>query len=227
MRGTALALCLLGWLAGPALAADTPAPDPVQHNRDILAASQADGVFTVQDDGTIRHLQSGMICPATYPNVTLWHLEVFPNDAGKGVDVACDYGRNGPDGNWIAKLTLFATIAPAGWKLDDVFANYRGEVLQANPGVVSLGPALEAKGDTAKIGEWRSEEFSQVRDGREFTTSLVVALRGKWMFEVRSTYLGKPNDIGGGSDPNDAVLAAGDRAMTAKSFLDVVQTLQE
>lgn len=230
MRAAIFSLVLAGSLAGPALADDAPKPDTIQHNRAILAAAPAAaGVFTVADDGSIHHSQSGMVCPADFPNVRLWRLLVFPTNKGPGMDVACDYGRAGPDGNWIAKLTLFATAAPEGWKLDDVFASYRGEVVQADPGLISIGPAVTA--DQRPVpdpaGDLRSEEFQGFHDGRPFTSSLIVALRGPWMFEVRASYVGRPDELA--LDPNagvdGTVQAIGDRVMAAQAFFRVVQTL--
>ena len=72
----------------------------------------ADGSFSVvQDDGTSPSTLalSGLVLPdgtSGFPNVELWHLEVFESGAGKGMDVGCNYGRNGADGKWISKLTI-------------------------------------------------------------------------------------------------------------------------
>lgn len=223
---TAFALAIL--IAAPAMAAEPADPGTIAWNNKIAMRTPGiDGVFVVQDDGTIRHVQSGMVCPARFSNVQLWHLETFPSKAGKGMDVSCDYGRNGPDNRFVSKLTLFATIAPDGWTLDTVFANYRAEVLRANPGIRSLGALTGRPGMAVLPPGAMSEAFLEHRDGRDFTSELVVALRGKWMFEVRSTYDGSPGDPieRMQSSPADVDNAAGDRTMAVAAYVATVDTL--
>jgi hypothetical protein len=213
--------------SAPALAADPADPGTIAWNNKIAMHSpNIDGVFVVQDDGTIRHVQSGMICPATFANVKLWHLETFPSPRGKGMDVSCDYGRNGPNNRFVSKLTLFATIAPDGATLDRAFAAYRAEVIQANPGVRSEGP-LPLPPKVTLSGEWKSESFLERRDDRAFTSELIVALRGQWMFEVRATYDGSRGDpmVTMQSSPADATNAQDDRTMAATAFAATVNTL--
>jgi hypothetical protein len=223
-------LAFVSLAIAPAFAAEPADPGTIAWNNKIAMNTPGiDGVFVVQDDGSIRHVQSGMICPATFDNVKLWHLENFPSKAGKGMDVSCDYGRNGPGNRFVSKLTLFATIAPDGWTLDDVYRNYRSEVMQANPGARSTGPAkVDPKQAVGDLADYKSEQFLETRDGRDFTSELIVSLRGKWMFEVRATYDGKPNTIG--VDPNGDAAAQltdtmGDRVMAAGAYVRVAPTL--
>jgi len=214
-------------VALPAAAAEPTDPGTIAWNNKVAMHTQGiDGVFVVQDDGTIRHIQSGMVCPAKFANVQLWHLESFPSHSGKGMDVSCDYGRNGPNNRFVSKLTLFATIAPDGWTLDTVFANYRSEVIRANPGVKSEGP-LPLPPNVTLPGEWKSESFIERRDDRAFTSELIVALRGKWMFEVRTTYDGSRGDpmVTMQSSLADAANAQGDRTMAATAYRATVDTL--
>src|SRR5215469_11013721 len=71
----------------------------IARNAEIVKNTKGtDGVFVVRDDGTIRHVQSGLVCPAKFPNVAFWHAELFDSPLGPGMDVGCDYGRNGADG---------------------------------------------------------------------------------------------------------------------------------
>jgi hypothetical protein len=143
------------------------------------------------------------------------------------MDVSCDYGRNGPDKRFVSKLTLFATIAPEGWTLDKVFNNYRAEVLQANPGIRSIGALTGRPGMVPLPDGSRSEAFIEHRDGRDFTSELVVALRGKWMFEVRATYDGSPGDPMQTmqSSLTDVANASADRTMAAQAYVAAVDTL--
>ena len=75
----------------------------------------------------------------------------------------------------------------------------------------------------------RSEAFIGHRDGRDFTNELVVGLRGKWMFEVRTTYDGSPSDPMQRmqSSPTDVDNARGDRTMAAAAYVATVNTLRQ
>jgi hypothetical protein len=227
------AFAILILTAGAALGA--PSPEDLAaakvHNQDIVSrASGIDGVFVLQDDGTIKHLQSGMICPGYFQNVQLWHLEVFKSDAGAGADVGCDYGRNDAGGHWVSKLTIFATRAPDGTTLDQAFARYRAEILQAAPDAQSRGEALHddtKPQDRGTLSDYRSEEFVTQRDGRTCTDDLYVVVHGGWMMEIRSTYIGLPNqiDLEPGDPPDTAVLMTGDRIMGPSALLAVSGTI--
>jgi len=222
-----VALAIVALAISPVLAGTPADPGTVAWNNKIAMNTRGiDGVFVVQDDGTIRHVQSGMVCPATFANVKLWHLETFPSPRGKGMDVSCDYGRNGPDNRFVSKLTLFATIAPDGTTLDTAFAAYRSEVIRANPGIQSEGP-LPLPPHVMLPGEWKSESFLERRADRAFTSELIVALRGSWMFEVRATYDGSRGDpmVTMQSSPADATNAQDDRTMAATAFAATVNTL--
>jgi len=230
--------------AGPCALADdakAPAKDTPEeisatkaHNEDIVARSPgADGVFVVQGDGTIKHVQSGMECPAKLPNVQFWHAEVFKSPAGKGVDVGCDYGRNGADGKWVSKLTIFATKAPAEMTLDQAFVKDRGEVIQATQDATSIGTAMNLddkdKGLPTALPEWRSEAFLTTYEGKQSTDEVVVAVSNGWILEIRTTYLGKPNNIvvAKDGDPDDAALALGDRIMATFAYVQVGRTIDK
>lgn len=147
------------------------------------------------------------------------------------MDVGCDYGRNGPDGNWISKLTIFATKAPDGMTLDQAFASYRNEITQTNPNATSLGAALNLndkdKGTADALPEWRSEEFLTNHGGQETTDDLIVTVQNGWMLEIRSTYPGRPNNIviTKGSGPNAAADSFGDRIMGTFAYVQVSGTI--
>jgi hypothetical protein len=205
-----------------------PSPEALaaakEHNQSILAKSpDAEGVFIVQDDGTIKHLQSSLVCPNYFPNVELWHLEVFKSDAGKGMDVGCDYGRNEADGKWMSKLTIFAAHAPEGTTLDAAFQNYRNQVVQVTPSAVSQGEALRSGNKPADdpLPSYRSEEFVSQHDGTAETDQLYVFVADNWMYEIRVTFLGLPNriDLKKGDTAETAQKMAGDRVMGAVSLL--------
>jgi len=243
MKRTVLGLSL--WIAligAKALADDAPAQKKddawhadaktIAHVQEIVnGTAGSDGVFTVRDNGEIAHVQSGLVCPPKFPNVDFWHAEIFDSPLGKGMDVGCDYGRNGPDGHPVSKLTIFATKAPAPITLGQAFSQYRSAVMQVSPNAVSQGEALniEEKSGGSKhlLPEVRSEEFCETRDGKVYTSDLVVAVSGGWMLEIRATFDGKPNEISlpEGATVDDVLAATGDRVMVAEAFVRLAPTI--
>lgn len=233
VAGIAVGLGLM-LLAAP-LRAEPPPPTPEEiaalkaHNQDVVARAQnTAGVFTVQDDGRVKHAQSGLICAAKYPNLQLWHVEVF--DGGKGYDVGCDYGRNDAHAQWVSKLTIYAVKQEDGQTLDQAFAKYRAELTAAYPDAGPDGPALEINkegGANGPFPEFRSEEFVRLKNGVYWTDTLLVLIQKGWVLEIRGTYVGKPNNIEvskeGGAD--EAVNAAGDRVMLVRALLEACSTL--
>jgi hypothetical protein len=183
------------------------------------------GVFTVQDDGTIKHVQSGMICPAALPNGSFYHAMVF--DGGKGLDVGCDYRRADDKGGADFKLSIFATKAQSGTTLDSAFARYRSEVTQTFKDAKSVGPAIvihdEATG-SKRLPEIRSEQFTLLFNSRDYTTEVVVAVVRGWVLEIRATYTGKPQEL-----DVDATKDAGnwtlDRTASTMALLGAADTL--
>jgi len=201
------------------------------HNEAIVAAEpKAAGVFEVQNDGSIRHIQSGMICPASFPNVSFWHAEVFSDDNHKGEDVGCDYGRNDKNGTWVEKFTIFAVKSAPGTTLDSAFETYRGQVIQTFPNAVSIGVAIKLEdkgaGSSSALPKCRSEAFSVDRDVGQTTEELIVSIQGGWDLEIRNSYFGKPNNIVVNKGEDDAaVKAVGDRIISAFAFVSVSPTL--
>jgi hypothetical protein len=227
--------CFCVSVAGSVSADDAAAPNAawvanaatIAHIREVVGNTKgADGVFVVLDNGDIRHVQSGLVCPAKFPNVDFWHAEVF-DSSGQGTDVGCDYGRQGPAGHWVSKLTIYATRAPDGLTLDQAFAQDRGEFMQVSPNAVSQGDAVKVQGSTSPLPEIRSEEFVSMRGDGEYTDDVLVAMQSGWILEIRTTFLGKPNtvEMANGATVEDAVNAIADRAMTAEAFAHVAQTI--
>ena len=217
-------LCAFADAAAVQPSAPNPAwvasPEAIARIRAIVANTKGtDGIFTVGDDGSVRHVQSGLLCPPKFPNVDFWHPEIFDSALGPGMDIGCDYGRNGPDGHAISKLTIFATKAPDGLTLDQAFQQDRSQLLRAAPGAKSEGQALEIKNDSASP-DARSEEFLETRDGQDYTTQILVAVGKGWVFEIRTTFEGAGNRIviPHGGTSHDAVSAIGDRLMLAVAY---------
>jgi len=200
----------------------------IAHIRDIVAHSDgADGVFVVNDDGSVKHIQSGMVCPPKFPNVAFWHAEVFSSSLGKGMDVGCDYGRNGVGDQWVSKLTIFATKAPDGMTLDQAFGDYREQVTKVSPDAVSRGEALKIENKGGNPPDIRSEEFSVTRNGVAYTTDLLVSIQRGWILEIRATYPGATGAVTlpKGVTVNDAVLMIGDYAMLGAALVHVVDSI--
>jgi hypothetical protein len=125
------------------------------------------GVFEAQADGTVRHLQSGFICPARLPNVNLWNLQVIPSPLGPGTDVGCDYGRvagGQSDQRRRSETHDLPRQSPGGMTLDDAFKRYQMEMFGANPSASSTGDVIRFQGPTegtarrpfGRCARWRS-----------------------------------------------------------------------
>ena len=149
------------------------------------------GVFEPQADGSVRHVQSGFVCPAQLPNVNFWGLQVIPSPLGPGTDVGCDYGRvaggqiaNGAE----AKFTIYLVKAQTGMTLDDAFRRYQMEMFGANPNARSTGDVLRFQGSTDGLPGVRSEGAAIAIGNRPYKTELVVSLVRGWIIEIRSTY---------------------------------------
>jgi hypothetical protein len=228
MRIIRLAIGVLGLVLPlvPAFAAD---PAVVAQNRQIVAATpEADGVFAVQDDGTVRHKQSGLVCPASFPNLSFYHVFVFAPDGG---DVGCDYRRADDNGGAWSKMTIFAVRAPPGTTLDAVFARYHGEIVQTYPDAKLQGPAagIDEKGaGKPLLPEFRSEEFVITMNGQPYTTQLFVTVVSGWTIEIRSTFVGLPDVIDSAREgPNSALAEAGDRFVGDLALIGAISSVKQ
>jgi hypothetical protein len=227
---SAAAVFLLLIATQSAVAQDKLSPERTaklrSENMQIVAGDKdTAGVFTVQDDGTIKHVQSGMVCPAALPNGSFYHAMVF--DGGKGLDAGCDYRRADDKGGADFKLSVFATKAQNDTALDGAFGRYRNEVLQTFKDAKSFGPAIVIRDEAAgsnKLPEIRSEQFTIWFNSRDYTTEVVVALVRGWVLEIRATYIGKPRelDVGATKDVGNWTL---DRAASSMAFLGAADTL--
>jgi hypothetical protein len=222
MRGTILArLFALSTLllAGPA-SAQTARRTAPETNAEIVARTpNALGVFKVQADGRILHLQSGFLCPAALPSMSFWHAEVF---ARTGADVGCDYGRADLAGHSIAKLTLFL-VKGGDRPLDAVFEGYKAEAARAMPTLSYRGPALTVESgqpDASSYGDYRSAEFVGQLNGVDTDSQLLVAIRRGWILELRLTYRTQVGDIA------DAENLAKDAASAPIVFLQALKALE-
>lgn len=158
----------------------------------IARAGNAHGVFEPLPDGSLRHVQSGMICPASFPNVELWQIGVFPS-VGFGDDVGCDYGRRGADGAPESKLAIYATRVAPGDTLEAMFEQRKLEVQYSMPEAVLAGTAIppelaQVSGDGS--GGMLSAQYALAAPdgGRGRLTDLIVAVKSGWQIKIRATY---------------------------------------
>jgi hypothetical protein len=196
-----------------------------QNEAIVAKTPQASSVFVVQNDGSVRHVQSGMICPAKYPNAGFYQLFVYAAD---GSDVGCDYRRPDDKGGAWSKLTIFATKAAPDMTLDRAFTGYHNEIVRSSPDAKSQGPAIREGGGTppSSFPEIRSEEFVEPLNDNTYTSQLYVALNAGWIIEIRATFVGLPNKIEVNKEdgPDAAALAAGDRVMGIRALFDALGT---
>ena len=176
--GTMILAAALATSAGAAEIAN-PAPSVDQ----LLASTpEAKGVFVAGGAGSAQHIESGLICPATFSNFALWHLEVFnPN----GTDIGCDYGLQGIDNKWAAKLTIFAVKAPDGMTVQNAFGQYSNEIRQAWPGYKLREPATNFKRDAPGMENALGEEYELTMKGQVSVSDLLVTVQNGWIIELR------------------------------------------
>lgn len=174
MRG--LGLVLAGCLVAGAALADTPdigrpgaAPKPSAQPK------YPRSVWRLNDDRTVEHLQSGLLC----------HREVFTFRAQSlqtydryGLDVSCGYG----DGQSV--LTVYLTHAGPDIDLGAIYAAGKAAILkvgtQKHPMLLS-----EDKPGDGGLG-WMRATFGE--DGGMRTSLWMARLRPDWIVQYRATY---------------------------------------
>jgi hypothetical protein len=161
----------------------TPSADAVQFQFNDADAD----VWARENDDAIRHVQSGLVCPAKLGSAALWRGVVFPSAQGRGGDVGCDYARiidNAAD----VKLTIFAIKAEPGTTLETAFDKYRAEMHTAYPNGTNARPSVRMTGEVpATFPRVLSEEIDVVIEGRPYNTEVIVMLISGWVIEIRST----------------------------------------
>jgi len=157
------------------------------------------GVFVPQPDETIRHVQSGFVCPDRLPNVNFWSLLITPSPLGPGNDVGCDYGRmkDGKTANGAeTKFSIVIAKAQPGTTLDDAFKRYQADMHRAFPNWKLKGPVIgpdsirvrRSDGTPVALPEFQSEADDVMVDNRPFISELVVGVFGGWIVQLRTSY---------------------------------------
>lgn len=223
---------VLGVLAALAVvearAGDDPGALKAENSTIVAAAAGSAGVFTVRDDGAVRHVQSGLVCPAKYPNVVFYQVYVYAPD---GTDVGCDYRRADAHGGAWSKLTIFAVKAAPDATVDRAYERFRREVEQTYPDALPQGEAIRIENKGAGPSTFppiRSQEYLIRMNDQTYTTDLIVTISKGWIVELRATYVGLPNTMGGTNEggSQDALVAeGGDRLMGPKALIDALGTI--
>jgi hypothetical protein len=189
-----LSLLILALYSTELFAVEPATPGNPTYSLEYLMtnALNTNGVFEPLNDGSFRHLQSGLICPAKLPSANLWQLMVFSDEENKGADVGCSYGRarRGTSGkNPESKTTLFARRSEPGMNLDEAFKTGADEYHRAFPSARLLGEALQLKGENvASLPQVRSEEYEVLHGQRKFVDQILVSLIDGWIITIRATY---------------------------------------
>ncbi len=175
----------------PAAAVAAPAAGPF-----LVAPSDGD-VFEARGDGSVRHRQSGAVCPAAVGGLRLAHLAIYPMAASRGGDVSCGYGGF-PKG----AITLYL-VKPGDYRPPLSFRQYAGEaraeVRLAHPEATPLpppdprhAPGPDGRDHTPSIDAWRLPV-----DGQSYLSLLYLDDVAPWIVMVRAT---GDADIGAAAD---------------------------
>lgn len=186
-----LCAALATLLSAPAVAQHPEGEPSALVKRAFANAKNVAGVFEADEPaGQVRHIQSGLTCPAYLGNAFLNQIMVFETPAGLGADIGCDYARRTAPGSTqaAAKHSVFAVKLPADWTLDTAFSYYQKEMHQSSPaGARSGGESLHFTTRPDGFPDVRSEELFYDKDGKPWQTEVIVAVVNGWIIEVRST----------------------------------------
>ncbi len=188
--------------------------DPVAKLRTqgIFQATQyAKGVFEVGNDGGIAHLRSGLLCPATFPELPLSKLTVFPSPVEQGTDIDCEYARGtGPSlGNGrTAELVIHITKGDGTQTVNSAFT---AKDFTLRQGVFkkaqfsepqSLNPQIQGIRTPPNLAE---KGFAMI-GGVPYRTELLVMGVAGWVVEIRASFPADPQ-TGQASKDSDSQLS--------------------
>jgi hypothetical protein len=186
MRALALAFLLI--FAAAAEAATSAEQELAE--RVFKATPATAGIWVLDGDAAaIRHVQSGLSCPAAYTKagIGLWHLSNNPSPNGPGMDVGCDYGLLGQDGRVEIMLSVDIEKAGPGETLEAAFQHARADLMEYLGDARSKGAFRMPKEASNSVKE-RSELFEAVVNKIPTRASMTVSLVKGWILEVHATY---------------------------------------
>lgn len=169
------ALILAGLLVATPVLADTSAARGPAREDGEKAPPQS--VWTIENGGEGRHLQSGLSCPAQLGGFNRTPLTVFD---GFGLDVACGY-------NGSAVITLYFS---RGFPLEQAYAEAKTAVTRSYE---ARNPLLKGETQVERGGlKFRRAEFEL--DGGAMRSDVWMTDIHGWVLKYRVSYLPKDAD---------------------------------
>jgi hypothetical protein len=175
----ALAVSILA--SPPARAASPPTPEAIAEAKALLAAAQAEDLFTDASDGKVpgvRHKASGLVCTFE-PGDTKNEIRIYPG-LPRGDDVSCSTDA------LEVHATIYATRYPRTFTEDQVFASSVADIRQAFSDVQPFSGktvSASAKG----LPPHRVERFEATLNGSRRFTRIAMATVGEWTIMQRVT----------------------------------------
>ena len=163
---------LILWLAAGAALADTPPNASAASAQTTAAQTPPLSIWVPEKDG-YRHLQSGLVCPASLLGYRRTETSFFDD---YGLDVGCNYAGHGRG------VTLYLTRR-AGSGIDAAMAEAKRELLQF--GADKHPQTLGNKTSTANGLNWMVALYGE--DGGAHSGIWIADLDG-WTLEFRATY---------------------------------------
>lgn len=171
-----LAFCLLAaWPARAEESAEAP-PSPALS---LIAAAQAEGVFTAVDGASthVRHTASGLLC--RFQSDGAGARIILVPGLPRGDDVACEFAGEGRN------IRLYATRLPVRAALADI-ADAAGEALRRSaPNASAYGAPLELAASAAAPASRGLQFILPGEDGARDYLVLFLAQRGAWTYKLR------------------------------------------
>ena len=153
----------------------------------IKQADPGGSVWTRQECGQARHIQSGLVCGATNDvNWTLNQIIVFPSGPRTmaGQDVACDFSDSA--GN---SFTLYATNFEPDVDDQDQFDASTSAIQQRFTGVTPIQIlTTETNSEDGKSIEPLAAAYAFELDGQAYQTAIWLRTIGDWSVKLRATY---------------------------------------
>lgn len=183
MRRLLCALALA--LAAPANAEDAtdledsgPPAAAVSASQAIIAAANAEGVFTSIDTGAaVRHVGSGLVCNFQSDGVG-GRIVLFPG-LPRGDDVACEFADAGHN------IRLYATRLPQRATLQDLISAVETAVRRATPDATPYPATLRIAANAGLPTSSSSQFLLPGETGARDYLRVSVAQIGAWTIKMR------------------------------------------
>jgi hypothetical protein len=177
----ALALCVLSFAIAPASAQTEPQASVGALALELVAQSNADGVFEpvpAEQLIVVRHGRSGLVCRLQPQNTN--RLVIFPQ-AARGEDVACDT----TDGR--ESVTLYATRYSFQASLDELMQGATTAIRHRFPDARELPANVQVSREGLPAQQTSQFMVTRPEDGARMYTRASVAFVGDWAIKLRYT----------------------------------------